>query len=218
MWTVEWVNEKSERSLGQALETLSVEQAYSYGIGKKTNSRKRRRQDNHHSSSKTRSDSAQGEVGQQDNDINQSLNDPRSPEASEEQRAQSTGLAAAGLSQNCEMNVELRAKHFYLYRPNTTADLKCLIPIEPGTSIRDVLSGKTVLEFPTIYVRPESPEHLPTPFISEEEYLQRYDGEIPIGLVIEAKDAAEDNLPVEIVPGPVNHEKVIEVLARDLDR
>ncbi|RMZ90371.1 hypothetical protein DV736_g2413, partial [Chaetothyriales sp. CBS 134916] len=70
--------------------------------------------------------------------------------------------------------------HLYLHRPQTTSKIKCLIPLSTTTTIKDALRGKSIVEFPTIYVRNEPPEQLPLPFILESKYLDQYGEDIGV--------------------------------------
>ena len=57
-----------------------------------------------------------------------------------------------------------------------------MIPASGEASLRDLLKDKTILEFPTIYIRHESPTELPDPFITEADYREKSGSELPIGL------------------------------------
>ena len=66
--------------------------------------------------------------------------------------------------------------HFYLHRPNLPANIKCVIPISPDAVLKDVVHGRFLVEFPTIFALAASSEALPAPFITEEQLLsERHD-------------------------------------------
>lgn len=62
--------------------------------------------------------------------------------------------------------------HFFLHKPRTSSTRHVLIPTTPTTTLHDTLRGRTVLEFPTIYVftTPSPPEDS---FILEAAYLEQ---------------------------------------------
>lgn len=62
---------------------------------------------------------------------------------------------------------------FYLLRPRASSSRRVLVPLAPSTTLSDVLHGRTVLEFPTIYVFPSAMAQLPDEFILEDEYVKQ---------------------------------------------
>jgi hypothetical protein len=65
-------------------------------------------------------------------------------------------------------------KHrFFLLKPRTTSSRHVLIPLDTNATLGECLKGRTVLEFPTIYVFPDSVQQLPQDFMLEEEYLKQ---------------------------------------------
>ncbi|KAJ4354415.1 Box C/D snoRNA accumulation [Didymosphaeria variabile] len=62
---------------------------------------------------------------------------------------------------------------FYLLRPRTSSNRHVLIRLEPTATLGECLRGRTVLEFPTIYVFPESTYPPQDKFMLEAEYLQQ---------------------------------------------
>lgn len=116
-----------------------------------------------------------------------------------------------------------RDLYFYLHRPRTATKLPVLIPLSPNVTFTIALRGRTVLEFPTIYVLPDSPGTVLTEkghlFLLEEEYLRT---ERPAEDAAEVADtnAAEgvgDSLATNSVDlGQVDEQKVLDVLKQDL--
>lgn len=86
-----------------------------------------------------------------------------------------------------------------------------------------MLRERTVLEFPTIYLLPQSPETLlaedSSPFILEEEYLRTV---APEGADQSAESGEENEIDLSGLPGStvdlegVDEKKVLEVLKQDL--
>lgn len=62
---------------------------------------------------------------------------------------------------------------FFLLKPRTSSSRLVLIPITSTATIGECLYGRTVLEFPTIYVFPNSTQQLPKEFMLEEDYLKQ---------------------------------------------
>lgn len=129
-----------------------------------------------------------------------------------------------------------RDVYFYLHRPRTSTKQPVLIPLPPNVSLATALRNRTVLEFPSIYTLPQSPETLlaeeatSKKFILEEEYLrtEKPDEESVSGIV-DGRGAAEqdshddEEQGSESGPNPglinlenVDESKVLEVLKQDL--
>ena len=111
-----------------------------------------------------------------------------------------------------------RDLYFYLHRPRTATKQPVLAPLSPKTTIAAALRGHTVLEFPTIYVLPYSPDTIRaqegSKYILEEEYLRTHQSPEESS---EDTGGADDTLP----PGAidlqgVDESKVLEVLQKDL--
>jgi hypothetical protein len=62
--------------------------------------------------------------------------------------------------------------YFFLHKPRTTSTRPVLIRITPSSTLHDALRGRTVLEFPTIYVF-TSPAPPPEGFTLEAAYLEQ---------------------------------------------
>lgn len=58
--------------------------------------------------------------------------------------------------------------NYYLHRPLCPGPARVLIPLAPDTTFRDALYGRTVVEFPTIYILNETHDKLPSGFITED--------------------------------------------------
>ncbi|RAK95052.1 zinc finger HIT domain-containing protein [Aspergillus ibericus CBS 121593] len=109
-----------------------------------------------------------------------------------------------------------RDVYFYLHRPRTATKQPVLIPLSPELTITAALCDHTVLEFPTIYVLPDSPDALhaqDSKYLLEEDYLRTHQSADDT-----SEDAAEDTQlpPGAIDLGGVDEKKVLEVLQKDL--
>lgn len=61
-------------------------------------------------------------------------------------------------------------QYFYLLKPGTASPTRVLIPLRPGATLTEALRNHTVLEYPTIYVLPDSPASLQSEFMLETDY------------------------------------------------
>ena len=116
--------------------------------------------------------------------------------------------------------------YFYLHRPRTATKQPVLIPLAPSSTLTTALRRRTVLEFPTIYVLPDSPDTIRTAegFLLEDDYLQSggVDEETtagdPAGTIDgEAQAQSESQLASNAADlEHVDEAKVLEVLKQDL--
>ena len=105
---------------------------------------------------------------------------------------------------------------YYLFKPNTTSKVKCLIPVAADTKLIVVLHNQTVLEFPTFYIRQETPEALPAPFITEENYNELYGTDVTVDLpTYVPNDDLEDGEVIDLEK--IDEKRVLEVLQEDLN-
>lgn len=117
-----------------------------------------------------------------------------------------------------------RDVYFYLHRPRTATKQPVLIPLPPAATFISALRKRTVLEFPTVYVLPDSPDALRSTnkenasFRLEEEYIQTEkpgeDGEIG-GMDGEGTPGIDSSVS-SVDLGQVDEKKVLEVLKQDL--
>jgi hypothetical protein len=62
--------------------------------------------------------------------------------------------------------------HFYLAKPATSTTSQVVIPQSSKSTVTEALQGRSVLEYPTIYVLLQPPNGLPPGFMLEEDYLK----------------------------------------------
>ena len=116
-----------------------------------------------------------------------------------------------------------RNLYFYLHRPRTATKKPVLVPLPPLAKLASVLRGRTVLEFPSIYALPDSPETILaakeiSPFILEEEYLRTATPEV-LGETGKATESEQEGTTDDVSGvdlGGVDERKVMEVLKQDL--
>lgn len=63
--------------------------------------------------------------------------------------------------------------HFFLLKPRTSCSQRVLIPLAQSATLKESLTGRTVLDFPTIYVFNRSSPRSSDEFILEEDYLKQ---------------------------------------------
>lgn len=113
--------------------------------------------------------------------------------------------------------------HFYLHRPNLPSRVRCLIPIPSDASVRDVVRGRVLIEFPTIFVLSVSKEKLQKPFITEENYINEHRNEPPkVGpetwqRPFKASDHGEELGGLKS-PLQLDEKRIAEVLQKDLGK
>ncbi|KAG9186546.1 hypothetical protein G6011_09654 [Alternaria panax] len=59
----------------------------------------------------------------------------------------------------------------FLLKPRTSTNRHVLVPLDPSLTLGESLHGRTILEFPTVYVFPATMDKLPEEFMLEEEYV-----------------------------------------------
>lgn len=116
--------------------------------------------------------------------------------------------------------------HFYLHRPRSRSKFPVLIPLSRSAKLTDALRGRTILEFPTLYVLDRvlpGEKGADDKFVLEEQYLNENPDER------EAKEAEKEESPEEdrevldgsILPGletllGVDEAELMKVMQQDL--
>lgn len=211
MWTVEWVCPDEEKVIGSALETRTIEEAFVNTVGKKKIIKKRKL---------SLEERAQGAGGAKK--LLQHDTEAVRSGGGGDDKASSARVNGDTADRHDEVAPPPTKKdpaaglYFYLHKPNTPSKVKCLIPLSCDRSLQNALEGRTVLEFPTIFMKDERPAELKPPFITEEEYKSRYgeDVTVPGSITLEDGEVEEGEAPA--LSSDVDSQKVLEVLARDL--
>lgn len=209
MWAIEWVCTDGERIMGVSLETRNIEEAFVNTIGKKKIIRKRKMS-----------------LGERARDSSSSTKLVRqeSTRALPHSESREPGLAdhSTAISQNGEvapiptMKDPAAGLYFYLHKPTIPSRFKCLIPLSRDQSLRSALEGRTVLEYPTIFMRDERPEELKEPYLTEDEYKTRFGEDVTVPILATLEEGEIEDTDAAALTAPVDTEKVLEVLARDL--
>jgi hypothetical protein len=220
-WTIEWVLPDGSKSLANAQAARTVGEAFMHTVGGKV-LRKRKRTQEDAITQPRREDLAQ---------------EPQDDWAVEKMTLR-TPPAAIGVSagefcpqpaesetmaqEECPKVVKeakpghnlLSDLNFYLHCPNTPSTIKSLIPINPNTTIADVVKERLLLEFPTIFILYDPPEMLPEPFILEADYAKQYgDQAASIPSTDEANGTTEKQ---DQDASQIDERRLIEVLRKDL--
>ncbi|BCR90027.1 uncharacterized protein ACHE_51225S [Aspergillus chevalieri] len=232
IWTMEWIAPDGEKKIRTCLESCRVAEAYDrfYPLPKEERN-KDQAQDQGQPP-----EQVQGQK-QEDNQQPQSELEPQSTIEMNSQSAEQelpvqpkqdetqpepSDPSPSDLQEN-EITPH-RDVYFYLHRPRTATRQPVLIPLPPAATFTSALRKRTVLEFPTIYVLPDSPDILRATskenasHLLEEEYVQPEkpgeDGELG-GLDGEGAQGIDHSAP-SVDLGQVDEKKVLEVLKQDL--
>lgn len=202
IWTVEWITPDGERRIRTCLESCRITEAYDRFYPLPKEHKKENTQDQR----------------QQQEDPEQQPQPQLQPEAEARPEAQQPQPEVE--PEPTEITSH-RDVYFYLHRPRTATKQPVLIPLPPCISFVSALRRRTVLEFPTVYVLPESPDTLRSmgteKFLLEEEYLQTDNGaaeEADIGGPVEGEGETQPSDAVDL--DQVDEKKVLEVLKQDL--
>lgn len=139
-------------------------------------------------------------------------------------RAPEEAPEAAGPSSDSPL-VPHRGLYFYLHRPRTMTKKPVLAPLPPSKTLTAALRSRTILEFPTIYILPDSADKLlaekeSSQFTLEEEFILTVGAEVAdksakseeMGPEDDALDSAGSSANLE----NVDEKKILEVLKQDL--
>lgn len=199
LWTVEWIHQKGWRRLASCLDSQTIGEAF-LSFFKKSTSRKRKRKQGH--------DKQRGgneDKGYQESVVHEQDDEHQSQEPEPELEVKDED------DQTLEADLRPEKLHFYLHRPLTSSKIKVLIPIPRSLTFKELLKGRTLLEFPTIYVRLDSPESIPRPFMLEKTYVEQHGEEIAVLPTITEPGGTNDVQTSEFDSG-----KVLEILESGL--
>ncbi len=210
------------RANSQAIKT--IEEAFANSVGRRVLQSKRRldiedadaqsRGKGHEKikrgNSELKANGATRPVAPQDDQVHKQTE----PEISKEQETARDHTVDDTIPSSAFVNI-LSGFYFYLHCPNTPSNIKSLIPVKTDSRIADVLQDRLLLEFPTVFVRNESPAELTAPFIIEEEYVKKYGHQTAASLPsFDNADHSNHNHDQEA--SQVDEKKILEVLQKDL--
>lgn len=147
-----------------------------------------------------------------------STEDANSNSGSKSRNVKSMGAVVDAVSHS---NIE--RQHFYLHRPNLPSNFRCVIPLQPDATIKDVLRDRVLIEFPTIFVSATSKDKLQPPFITEEEHIKNRGNQSIISAPEAQKlrciaDGIDEQFTGPHPPPELDKEKMEDVTQIDLQR
>jgi hypothetical protein len=197
MWTVEWFDDRKKRVLTETSSTCLIAVAQPFASPEQHKGRKRKRDFERSLATKSASQDAIPTREDQDKHVQpgpkldievvdeereHSPVGPSNPYSVDQQIPEiQTQLAEANASDDRDNGPSIESMddgehRFFLLKPRTSSSKNVLIPLPPDATLADCLKGRTVLEFPTVYVFTSSSQQLPEEFMLEEDYL-RQEGE-----------------------------------------
>lgn len=122
-----------------------------------------------------------------------------------------------------EADKELRHPdfRFYLHRPRARSKLPVLIPLKESTTLAEALRGRTVLEFPTLYVLGVQ-DDIAEKYVLDEQYLAEHPEERDLNDDDDDSSSSSDDEAAEPLGAALkkleslDEQKVLEVLKQDL--
>jgi hypothetical protein len=222
---VEWIAADGEKRNRFCLESLTVAEAYDRSFPlpkgereqKREEARKKRETDTPEQQLEVELNSCGGPLPVQPTPSTSEAT-PVPPNSEREGQLDNTTEAQSGQPSTDEITSH-RNVFFYLHRPRTRTRQPVLVPLSPTSTLTSSLRDRAVLEFPTIYVLPDSPETFSedenAKFLLEKDYLQAQPQTEP-----ESGDTSEtdgEQLAPSAVDIPnLDEKKVLEVLQKDL--
>ena len=206
IWAVEWIGPDGERKIRTCLESCHVAEAYDrfYPLPKQE---RKKEQEQEQTQQKSEPPTEQEQQPQPEPSKTE---EPATQPQSTEQQSEPTPAITSH-----------RDVYFYLHRPRTPTKQPVLIPLAPAMTLTSALRGRTVLEFPTVYIIPDSPDTIRAEdkenarFLLEDEYLQTIGPEKEEESTgQQGQDDAQDQAAVDL--GQVDEKKVLEILKQDL--
>ena len=202
VWTVEWIYEDSTRVLTETSSAQSLLSSQPFGRdAKREATKKRKRGDNQPPANSDPveqhvSPAVQVQEGASEIEAQHTQPDSPSLNRAEPERSDPSAIAKdstasdAASTKNEEEQISKDSSggihvhgsdpkpvspqySFYLVRPRTSSNRPVLILLDPTATLGDCLRGRTVLEYPTIYVYPVSTLPPPEKFMLEAEYVQQ---------------------------------------------
>jgi len=185
---VEWLDDQKRRLLTQTSSTCPIVEAQPFAPKEPHKGRKRKRHfeqplttdsSNPQDATTTREDQDESVQFEIDNKViaQEREHSPSGRQTSypneETDKEAKTDMGEAHPTDDRHDGSSTGEPRFFLVKPRTTSSRHVLIPLAPTATLGECLVGRTVLEFPTIYVFPGSVEQLPEEFMLEQDYLKQ---------------------------------------------
>lgn len=163
------MDDNNDRLLNQTSSTSQIHAAQPFVLYEKITEKKRKR--NAEQSRQTVPSQSQDEVREHVPLVG------RTPQSKEEEDDDvEAKVDEAHLPDHEKLSTESignKEPQFFLVKPRTSSSRLVLIPLSSTATLGECLTGRSVLEFPTIHVFPSPLEHLPDGFMLEEDYLKQ---------------------------------------------
>ncbi|KAJ5587169.1 uncharacterized protein N7459_002934 [Penicillium hispanicum] len=229
-WSVEWISAAGEKNIRNCLETVAISGAYDRAFPLPKEDRPSSDQEKNQKSTQQEGVSQDPPPSDAATDAGAAPTVSESADANAEppSTTEPAELSTATEEQMPELPIHPhRGLYFYLHRPRTTTKKPVLVPLPPSAPLKAALQRRTVLEFPTIYLLPDSAETLlaekeTSAFIVEEEYLRTVGPEDAGERSAESEQEGTTEDDASGLPGSsvdlqnVDEKKVMEVLKQDL--
>ncbi|PSN59788.1 hypothetical protein BS50DRAFT_614455 [Corynespora cassiicola Philippines] len=247
VWTVEWLREDKSRILAETPEGCPISESHPFerhqhkGLSRK---RKRPAHDQPPSSKEEVQDAPtlpvdQGELQRVKAEAAEREPPPAGPGRPSSRDGHAESVVPKEYNVDAELADDSRSSprlagadsesvppeyHYFLLRPRTSSSRQVLVPISASATLAECLRGRTVLEFPTIYVFSGPDLQLPQDFMLESEYLkQQGEEEKELSDLLKGVDPetlkaiGEQRSEEDIAAGePVDSSAILDVLKRDL--
>ncbi|KAL8735092.1 MAG: hypothetical protein Q9181_002930 [Wetmoreana brouardii] len=168
VWTIEWVHKNGNREIGRCPDQEPLDSAYAKIVAS-TTSQQATKAESHEGSRKRLRLST--EISRPAAQPKESPPNPAAVEATQAPSVQSSSITVSPPSVSSEQQPSPQL-NFYLLLPCTPTSYRVLIPLSPKNTLLTALTDRFVLEFPTIYALKQTPDKLPTGFMTEEEYVK----------------------------------------------
>lgn len=225
-WSVEWILASGEKMVRNCLETGILSEAYDRALPLPKEERPgqgtaKERQGDQKEDTSTNLDKSTVSTAPDATPTTDSSKEQHPAQAPASKTAEASAEKTKEESSERPISPH-RDVYFYIHRPQTKTKKPVLAALPPSATLNSVLRGRTVLEFPTIYVLPNSTEELraeqeDSQFILEADYLQTADPEEIGGNLIEPEvdgTGAEGSAASDLQD--LDEKKVLEVLKQDL--
>ncbi|RHZ58425.1 hypothetical protein CDV55_104049 [Aspergillus turcosus] len=223
-WTVEWITADGKKITRNCLESCTLADAYDriYPQPKeKAGETVQKLKKDDQTLESTGDREQESEPASSEQPTQSETVEPPSAAPTGQPATESTPDQPSGSSESKHKISPHRGISFYLHRPRTATKQPVLIPLSPTMTFTSALRDRAVLEFPTVYALPQSPDALLAEkenprFLLEEDYVRTQGPETDLNEAM-LQEASEDQVHTgNLDLGDIDEKKVLEVLKQDL--
>ncbi|OJK01574.1 hypothetical protein ASPACDRAFT_41837 [Aspergillus aculeatus ATCC 16872] len=241
VWTVEWIGETGEKRTRNCRDSVPISISYdrAFPLSREEREKEKEQEQTETQTQNQEQGEDQGQAQQQELPSSTTENVAQQPEdipsvntttTESSTTAESTApttidephppTTTSSEQEETHAILPHRNVYFYLHRPRTATKHPVLIPLAPSMTLTAALHDHTVIEFPTIYVLPDSPDALRAQgsdarYLLEDEYIRTH-APVEENSASPAESEVEQQAPAGIDLGNVDEKKVLEVLKKDL--